>query len=173
MSSIAWRPDAFGFPYEIGTDGSVRNEKTGQVRKSHVNKNTGYAQIDLWKNGKSRTFLVQRLVLEAFVGPMPPGKECSHINGNRLDNRLENLEYDTPQGNCNRRIEHGTLVRGSKHHQAKLTEEQVLEIWRLRGQVTQRELAQQFGVAHIQIGRIHLGQTWAWLTGALVQKKAN
>ena len=169
MSIIAWRPDAFGFPYEIGTDGSVRNEKTGRVRKPHIKKDTGYAQIDLWKNGKSRTFHVQRLVLEAFVGPKPPGKECSHINGNRKDNRLENLEYDTCSGNNSRKHEHGTMAQGSKNGQAKLTEEQVLEIWRLRGQFTQSELARRYGVGQVAISNILLGRNWGWLTGGLLE----
>ena len=45
-------------------------------------------------NGK-KDFLVHRLVLEAFVGPCPEGKECDHINRKKGDNRVVNLRWVT------------------------------------------------------------------------------
>lgn len=49
--------------------------------------------------------LVHHAVLEAWVGPRPEGMECDHINGDSLDNRLENLEWVTHQENMRRRRE--------------------------------------------------------------------
>lgn len=59
--------------------------------------------------------LVHRLVLEAFVGPCPPGMETCHGNGNRLDNRLNNLRWDTSSNNERDKLQHGT------HHNARKT----------------------------------------------------
>ena len=42
--------------------------------------------------GKQTTMLAHRLVWEAFNGPIPKGSVVSHLNANRLDNRLSNLE---------------------------------------------------------------------------------
>ena len=49
--------------------------------------------------------LVSHAVLSAWVCPRPEGMECDHINGNHLDNRLENLEWVTPAENTRRRWE--------------------------------------------------------------------
>ena len=68
----------------------------------------GYAAVKLrLNNSVSRTRLVHRLVAAAFLGPCPDGQEVLHGNGQRLDNRLENLRYGTRQENVMDTIRHG------------------------------------------------------------------
>ena len=81
-------------------------------------------------NGKQRLFQVHRLVLSLFVGPCPEGMECCHNDGDRTNNRVENLRWDTHRNNIADKRRHGTHQAGSKHGMAKLTEAQVLEIRR-------------------------------------------
>lgn len=50
---------------------------------------------------------VHLLVLEAFVGPCPPGLEGCHTNGDGLDNKLTNLRWDTHAANMQDRLRHG------------------------------------------------------------------
>ena len=64
----------------------------------------GYAQIDLLKDGKRIKMLVHKAVMLAFVGECPDGCEVNHINEDKTDNRLENLEYITHLANTR----HGT-----------------------------------------------------------------
>lgn len=52
-----------------------------------------------WWHGNHEVIFVHRAMLEAFVGPCPEGMECCHNNGNGLDNRLENLRWDTREEN--------------------------------------------------------------------------
>lgn len=59
--------------------------------------------------------LVHQLVLEAFVGPRPPNFDGCHNNGAKLDNRLENLRWDTKSSNARDKLLHGT------HHEANKT----------------------------------------------------
>lgn len=59
--------------------------------------NTGYCRVSLFIDGKRHMRSVHRLVMEAFVGPSP--KEINHINENKQDNRVTNLEYSTTKAN--------------------------------------------------------------------------
>jgi hypothetical protein len=120
----------------------------------------GYISVVLKDSisGKSAPRLVHRLVLEAFIGPCPPGMECLHLDGNRVNPRLENLRWGTRQQNVDDMRRHGTMLRGSRHGRSKLSEPQVEEIRRLldRG-ISQREIGERFGVNQPTISRINTG----------------
>ena len=73
--------------------------KTGNLLQTKQMKD-GYLMAHLSKNGKSKHYLVHRLVWEAFNGPVPDGLEINHINEDKTDNRLENLNLMTPSENC-------------------------------------------------------------------------
>ncbi len=60
---------------------------------------SGYRFVGLCKQGVATIYAVHRLVMEAFVGPCPAGKEVNHKNGIRSDPRLVNLEYVTHSEN--------------------------------------------------------------------------
>ena len=60
----------------------------------------GYERVCLCRNGKPKHHRVATLVYEAFNGPVPEGKELDHINGERTDNRLENLRVVSHLENC-------------------------------------------------------------------------
>lgn len=76
----------------------------------------GYRVVSLGKKGHSGNFMVHRLVLEAFVGPCPEGMETRHLNGDRVDNRLENLTWGTPFENAMDRQLHGTDRHAAQTH---------------------------------------------------------
>ncbi len=59
----------------------------------------GYFQVQLCRDGIISKRFIHRLVLEAFVGPSPEGQQACHWNGDPLDNRLENLRWDTASAN--------------------------------------------------------------------------
>lgn len=56
---------------------------------------TGYCNV--WVNGKTQ--LTHRVLWESAYGPIPDGMQVDHINGDKMDNRLENLRIVTPQQN--------------------------------------------------------------------------
>lgn len=61
----------------------------------------GYLVVTLWKDLKQTVKRVHRLVYEAFNGQIPEGMQINHINEDKTDNRLENLNLMTPKENHN------------------------------------------------------------------------
>jgi DNA-binding transcriptional regulator YiaG len=104
---------------------------------------------------------VHRLVLEAFVGPCPEGMEARHLDGDKRNNRLENLCWGTPKENASDRERHGTHPRGESSPVAKLTAADVEAIRRLKAEgVSLGELSRRYGVSHIHVRRIVRGESW-------------
>lgn len=75
----------------------------------------GYEAVSLSRREKKRGY-IHHLVLLAFVGPKPDGLVVRHINGDRLDNRLENLAYGTYSDNNQDTVRHGRHHEASKTH---------------------------------------------------------
>jgi hypothetical protein len=121
----------------------------------------GYLMASFMVGGRHRKRVVHRIVLEAFLGPMPPGFLCRHLNGVKTDNRLENLAYGTHKSNAADRHEHGTSMIGDRNHAAKLTPGDVLDLRRRREQgESYARLGVAFGIAASSACSIALRQTW-------------
>lgn len=91
--------------YQVSDLGNVRTlnyNHTGEVKVlKFLITRTGYCRVALYKNGKTRYFLVHRVVWFTFKGPIPKGLQINHLNEIKTDNRLENLEVCTPKHNTN------------------------------------------------------------------------
>ena len=98
--------------YEASIDGRIRSvDRIGRCGKYgtllYKGKelaggimSSGYKSVALSKNGKPKTYLVHRLVAETFCdGYDANNKEVNHIDGNKLNNHAENLEWVTPSYN--------------------------------------------------------------------------
>src|SRR5262245_50905166 len=165
-----------GWPgYEVSDLGNVRSywqglggHQTGSrlVDTPHLLRPTvlhGYLLVGLKAVGRPGVLRrIHRLVLEAFVGPCPPGMEACHNNGKRDDNRPENLRWDTHRGNHSDRARHGTTNGGEKSSNAKLTAAEVMEIRRLKAKegLGSKRLSRRFKVSSHCIRQILNGQTW-------------
>lgn len=98
---------------------------------------------------------VHHLVLETFGTRRPDGMECCHNDGNRDNNRIDNLRWDTPGNNTRDKAKHGTQARGQQCPVAKLTDADVAEIRRMyvKGcrMFGQHALAKRYGVDTVTI----------------------
>lgn len=152
-----------GFPdYSITKDGKVFSFKYREKKRlRECQDKKGYFKVDLRIAGKGHTRAVHRLVLETFVGPCPLEQEARHLNGNRTDNRLENLSWGTREENAEDKVRHGTATRGEKNGNSKLTIEQVCKIRELhKNGETQKKIGEKFGIAYQTVGGIVRGEAW-------------
>lgn len=157
-----------GFPgYEVSDQGRIRSFKSGKAKIKKQRLVRGYPAVDLYKNGERTTEKVHRLVAKAFLGKPDDFLEVNHKNGIKTDNWLENLEWVTRSENIRHADETGLRnIKGKNNPQAKLTDEEVLEILQmLDAGVPQWKIAEKFNVDRTTISAIKTGRSWSHLTG--------
>lgn len=100
--------DVFGYEglYQVSNLGNVKSLSSNLILKGHVS-TTGYCDVQLYKNKKARVFKVHRLVALHFI-PNPGFKQqVNHIDGNKLNNNVTNLEWTTAKENTEHAIVNG------------------------------------------------------------------
>jgi hypothetical protein len=166
---VEYRQDPDFLNYRVGDDGSAQSTFANGLLGGRVcwrplkpqRHSGGYLVVHFYKDGKRYPKFLHRLVLELFVGPCPEGMEACHMDGDRTNNRAENLRWDTRAGNhADKRI-HGTLIQGSDVYGAKLHESVIPVIRRLLEMgIYQWQVAQAFEVEPALVSQIATGKIW-------------
>lgn len=110
--------------YEVSDYGCVRSldyNGTGKRKVMKPKKNKGYRQVELWRDGNSKTFSVHRLVWEAFNGTIPDGMQIDHVNGVRDDNSLANLRVVTPKENVHNPVTRERFLASNREKNRRLS----------------------------------------------------
>jgi len=107
------------------------------------------------KPGVFRPTYVHRLVAENFYGPPPEGMECCHNDGNRFNNSLWNLRWDTHAAN--------EADKTARNVPCKLTPEQVRQMRQMREETgkSYKKIASHFGITTMTAFRAITKQAWA------------
>lgn len=109
-----WFPiPEFNGVFSITKQGIVKNNRTGNILSTYTN-NKGYKCIDLPINGKKYKCRLHQLVAHTFIGPQQKGICVRHLDGNSLNNSVENLAYGTQSDNEQDSVKHGTHYRNHK-----------------------------------------------------------
>ena len=157
--------------YSITKDGSVwshpkrRSSKQGIYLKPGVN-TRGYKQVVLYKDNKHKNITIHRLIALTFINNPDNKLEVNHIDGNKLNNKIENLEWCTSSENHIHAYKNDNHKRmqGELHGASKLKEVDVLNIKKLiENGAGCRELGRAYSVCHSLISMIKNGKRWTHL----------
>lgn len=169
---MIWKPcPGFEAFYEVSDQGEVRGiakravKGRGAIVGLVLRQTTapdGYRKVTLRAPGRRSTKRVHRIVCEAFHGPQPtPAHEVAHGNGDRADNRAQNLRWATRLENIADKRLHGTENIGSRSGKAKLTEADVIAIRQRAAEgVMHKVIARDYPVCSSQISHIVAGDNW-------------
>ena len=162
-----WK-DIIGFEghYQVSNKGkirSIKNNKIKELKPYKEIKRCGYLSVYLRLPGQKFTKKVHRLVAEAFI-PNPNGfPEVNHIDENKENNCVENLEWCTGEYN----LCYGTrLKRISESNKMKVAQYslngELLEIFNSQGEAAEKTNSTQGGISDCIRGRIktHNGYIW-------------
>lgn len=160
--SEEWRPiPGFVGLYEASSEGRIRSiaqrsgTSPGRIFKRGTN-GARYHAIRLCGPTGHLNTRVHRVVALAFLGDPPSlAHEVNHKNGNKLDNRVGNLEWVTKGDN-----QRHSFRLGLRKPVRKLTLTQVCEIRALRGRMPQRAIANKYGVSQQAIMQIQTRKMW-------------
>lgn len=113
MNKEQWLPINGFDNYEVSNLGQVRNKKTNRILKQ-AHQNSGYSIVSLRRGGTTKTYAIHRLVMEAFNPRQDANKlDVNHKDWNKLNNKLDNLEWTTRSEN---------LLHGSGPTELKILE---------------------------------------------------
>ena len=112
--------------YQVSNLGNVKNISTGKLLKPRVNKKTGYVLIDIRNGGNKKTIGIHRLVALTFIeNDNPENKtQVNHIDENKTNNNVNNLEWCTPSYNINYGSHNERVKQTKKENPRIFTEEE-------------------------------------------------
>lgn len=152
--------------YLISSYGRVYSEMSDIILKPTIN-NNGYAYVDLFINKKKCRKLVHRLVAIAFLPNAAEKNIVNHLDGNKANNTITNLEWCTLSENMKHAIDIGLVKRGEDKSSSKLTNSDIIAIQKIFEEKTlcDSDIAREFGVTSGVISSIRLGKTWRHVNG--------
>lgn len=165
MKSIVITSNNNKYVYEVFEDGRVYDVNK-KVFTTVTKNSSGYLQTYIHYNDIGRTWLVHRLVMSIFK-PVENMKnlEVNHIDGNKLNNLVSNLEWCTSSENKIHAFSLGLMTqKGSHNVMSKLDEEKVEEICKMLMYESVKNIANKFDVTDKLIYQIRSHEIWTDIT---------
>ena len=152
--------------YLVDTEGEIYNAKTGKRKSQFVNKD-GYKTVDIYVNNKCTKYAVHRFVAIAFI-PNPENKPCvNHIDGNKTNNRVSNLEWVTYSENNFHAFSAGlsTPRLGVDNNMASISEDTARTICKMiEDGYRNKEIYSLLQISPHIVKQIRAGRTWTHIS---------
>lgn len=153
----------FSGGYWASNKGNIKNRQGKPL--SQKTKSNGYKEVCLYIDKKPYMKYVHRLIIETWSIPIQQGKQVNHIDGDKSNNCIENLEVVTPSENSKHSYHvlgnKAPVMKGEKHPNAKLTKDEVLQIRHMfKKGLDARLMAKTFNTPLSTIRKICYRQTW-------------
>jgi DNA-binding XRE family transcriptional regulator len=149
--------------YQVSNLGRVKSLKNNkELIMTNVKSNLGYLRVKLSKDGKIKGFPVHRLVGLTFLDLINGKNEINHIDGNKKNNCLTNLEWCNRSENMRHADKTGlrVMLKGKRNPKAKLTDEQIRLIRYERKGIQQKDIAKEFNIKQQTISKIINNKLW-------------
>ena len=127
--------------YTIDTNGNVFSKRKNKYLKQTINK-FGYCKVTLQKNKLKKMFSVHRLVASAFIPNLSNLPQVNHINGNKQDNKFENLEWVTPKENMVKAVKSGLFENVRNVQREKAIKNNLSKYHILANEFTKKKVVQ-------------------------------
>lgn len=134
--------------------------------KRNINSWGRYIRVNVVDNGVARTLSVHRLTYETWKGEIPEGLVINHIDGDRYNNAIDNLEVCTIRENTIHAYRTGLAagIKGEDNSSAILNNNQVIEIYNLiKNLYNNEEIAQKMGILFRHVSLLRNGSRWKHL----------
>lgn len=148
--------------YSISNLSRVRNNKTNLILKAYLDKDN-YYRTTLRSKTKQLNRLIHRLVAQHFISNPDNKATVNHIDGNKQNNSIKNLQWCSNQENIDHAWGKGLMEvnHGEKHPNAKLTKKDVIQIKSmLKLKINRILIAKKFKISKTQISNIARGTSW-------------
>lgn len=149
--------------YMASNLGNIKSLRFGKEKILKTRqKNSGYLNVNLWKDKKSITMLVHRLVASAFYGALNVSITVNHKDFNKKNNNISNLELMSIRDNIihafNNKRRSEAYKKGSSNGRSKLVEEDIATIRSLK--LTSTQISNIYGVSVTVISSIRNNKSW-------------
>ena len=151
--------------YTVSNTGKVYNSRNKKYLALTPNKK-GYIRVSIYlPNGDAKRVSVHVMVAETFIGPKPTSNhQVDHIDGDKTNNNVTNLEWVTPSENIERAFKTGlkSAVKGVDHPVSVYTEQQIHDACKyLQDGYTVPETAKIVGIPKSYLYTIARGENWS------------
>lgn len=165
----------YGYPqYLISEDGVVWSIKNNRpisqyktVSSDTTKRGEGYLRVELNKNGKGKKYFVHRLVAETFIDkPSPDATFVNHIDGNKSNNCVSNLEWVTHRQNVDHAVSTGLQPRGESIGTSLYSEDTIHDACRYiqQGNLSLQDISDITGLNYYTVSDLKNKRSWKHIT---------